>query len=115
MEFPYCKGERLKKAGREIWRRTGDAAQDLAHKYFPGIFKSSQRGRDNQGDSGILREANERIQQGSAKNIEDALNQLMNEARQANNGKGDQERIVKIRKTQKATQTRPIRETKDKK
>jgi hypothetical protein len=26
------------KSGREIWRRTGDAAQDLAHKYFPGIF-----------------------------------------------------------------------------
>jgi hypothetical protein len=30
------------KSGREIWRRTGDAAQDLAHKYFPGIFRSSQ-------------------------------------------------------------------------
>jgi hypothetical protein len=30
------------KTGKELWRRTGDAAKDLAHKYFPGIFPSSQ-------------------------------------------------------------------------
>jgi hypothetical protein len=29
------------KTGREIWRRTGDAAQDLARKYFPGIFPAN--------------------------------------------------------------------------
>jgi hypothetical protein len=78
------------------------------------IFKS-QHGRGNKGDSGILQEADNLINNGEATNREDALEQLRKKAKQENNGKGDQKKLDKIKATEKAIRSRPSRETKDKK
>jgi hypothetical protein len=71
----------------------------------------SQRGRQGDaGDTGIRREAEELIRRGDAQNVEDALGQLMKEAKQANNGKGDKKRMQRIKKEQKEQRIRRSRQ-----
>ncbi|NJK65038.1 MAG: hypothetical protein HC921_22090 [Synechococcaceae cyanobacterium SM2_3_1] len=55
------------------------------------------------------------VQKGEAENIEKALDKLMRDAIQANNGKGDTERKQRIKKEQKEQQIRKSRQTKDNK
>ena len=88
--------------------------KDQAPSKTQQIFKS-QHGRGNQGDSGILNEADELVRQGKAINRADALEKLRREAKQANNGKGDQKKLDRIKATEKSIEARPSRETKDKK
>jgi Bacterial toxin 34 len=104
-------------------KATWDAANDLYRQVMRSqngdvkkqqIFKS-QHGRGNQGDSGILNEADELVRQGKATNRADALEKLRREAKQANNGKGDQKKLDRIKATEKSIAARPSRETKDKK
>jgi hypothetical protein len=77
---------------------------------------SSQRGRQGDaGDTGIRREAQDLIARKEAQNMKEALDKLMKEATQANNGQGDTQRKQRIKKEQKEQEARKSRETKDKK
>jgi hypothetical protein len=77
------------------------------------VLQSSQRGRQGDaGDTGIRGEAQDLVDQGKAKNLEDALGQLMKEAKLPN-GKADTKRQQRIKREQKARKVRGSRETKD--
>jgi RHS repeat-associated protein len=90
------------------------AISEFIELYVPNF--AAQRGKQGDaGDTGIRNEAIERTRAGEAKDIEEALDQLMNEAKQANAGKGDKELQQRIKREQKAQQVRKSRQTKDKK
>jgi hypothetical protein len=78
-------------------------------------YFAAQRGRQGDaGDTGIRREVYERMR-GTGENMEQALKELMKEAKQADNGKGDTEKIQRIKREQKEQGKRQSRESKDKK
>jgi hypothetical protein len=87
-----------------------EAAKDIAQHIM-----RSQRGRQGDaGDTGIRNEAQDLVDQGKAKDIKDALAQLMREANRANNGKPDNKRKQRIKAEQKEQEARRSRESKDK-
>jgi hypothetical protein len=95
--------QRILDQGGELVREQYQSIEEYIRR---NVF-FSQRGRQGDaGDTGIRREAEELI----AQNMEDALNQLMREARQANNGKGDKKRMQRIKKEQKEQRIRRSRQ-----
>jgi RHS repeat-associated protein len=81
---------------------------------FIPVFQS-QHGKGNKGDSGIRQDAQDRIKQGDFDNIEDALKQMMKDAKNANNGRPDTDLVNRIKSEQKAQGDRHSRQSKDKK
>jgi RHS repeat-associated protein len=78
-------------------------------------FFEAQRGRGNVGDTGIRQEAQQRVDNGEFSTNEEALKQLMKEAKNINDGRPDKELVNRIKSEQKAQGDRHSRESKDKK
>jgi hypothetical protein len=95
---------------------TNGNINELAEEFIP--YFASQRGRQGDAeDTGIRNDAQERINRdkadGKDTTMEKALNDLMNEAKRANDGKGDKKRMQRIKAEQKAQKIRQSRQSKD--
>jgi Bacterial toxin 34 len=103
----------------------GSILRDLGIESFPGVlgglddlfipYFQAQRGRGNVGDTGIRQEAQQRVNDGEFSTNEEALNQMMKEAKILNNGRPDKDLVSRIKGEQKAQGDRHSRESKDKK
>jgi RHS repeat-associated protein len=72
----------------------------------PDYFESQHGKQGDVGDSGIRREAQERIRNGDASDMNQALRDMMQEAKEANNGRGDKKLQQRIKREQKEQQLR---------